>query len=176
VRDGGSARIYSDSSGFTLRDERTAELIASGENAGDWDFYPAAPYRDAVDEWVNKRDQYFAQRQKTDVKYFDEYVWGAEDLDNYGGWVNSNDYGWIWRPHSSALSVYTDWAPYRYGHWTWCPPYGWTWIGYEPWGWAPYHYGRWVYYNGYWAWCPRSQFYRKRSWWRPALVAFVLDF
>src|SRR6185503_4096928 len=33
----------------------------------------------------------------------------------------------------------------------------------------------WVYYNGYWAWCPRSQFYRNRSWWRPALVAFSVD-
>src|SRR5829696_1055156 len=175
VRDGGSARIYSDTSGFTLRDERTAELVASGENAGDWNFYPASPLPDAVDDWVKQREQYFAQRQKTDVKYFDEYVWGAEDLDAYGDWVNTNDYGWMWRPRSSAVSVYSDWAPYRYGHWTWCPPYGWTWVGYEPWGWAPYHYGRWVYYNNYWAWCPRSQFQRKRSWWRPALVAFVFD-
>src|SRR6185295_3502332 len=57
--------------------------------------------------------------------------------------------------------------------WTWVDPYGWTWLGDEPWGWAPYHYGRWVYYNGAWAWVPRSQYYRKRSWWRPALVAFV---
>src|SRR5678816_4448640 len=175
VRDGGSARIYSDSSGFTLRDERTAELIASGENAGDWDFYPASSSPDAVDEWVNQREQYYALRQRSDPKYFDEYVWGAEDLDAYGDWINTNDYGWIWRPNSNSLSVYNDWAPYRYGHWTWCPPYGWTWVGYEPWGWAPYHYGRWVNYNGYWAWCPRSQFYRKRSWWRPALVAFVFD-
>ena len=142
VRDGGSARIYSDTSGFTLRDERTAELVISGENAGDWDFYPASPYADAVDEWVKQREQYFAQREKTEVKYFDEYVWGAEDLDAYGDWVNTNDYGWVWRPHNSSLSVYNDWAPYRYGQWTWCPPYGWTWIGYEPWGWAPYHYGR----------------------------------
>src|SRR4051812_801180 len=124
VRDGGSARIYSDTSGFTLRDERPAELIATGENAGDWDFYPASPYADAVDEWVKQREQYFAQRQKTDVKYFDEYVWGAEDLDAYGDWVNTNDYGWVWQPHANSLSVYRDWAPYRYGQWTWCPPYG----------------------------------------------------
>lgn len=175
VRDGGSARIYSNTSGFTLRDDRTAELIVSGDTAGDWDFYPASPYADDVDTWVNHREQYYAQQQKNDVKYFDEYVWGAEDLEAYGDWINTSDYGWVWRPNSSSLSVYNDWAPYRYGQWTWCPPYGWTWIGYEPWGWAPYHYGRWVYYNGYWAWCPRSQFYRKRSWWRPALVAFVFD-
>src|ERR1051325_12045360 len=38
VRDGGSARIYSDTSGFSLRDGRSAELVVEGENAGDWDF------------------------------------------------------------------------------------------------------------------------------------------
>ena len=127
VRDGGQARIYSDTSGFTLRDDRTAELVATGPNAGDWDFYPASSSPDAVDESVKQRDQYFALRQKSDMKYFDEYVFGAEDLDDYGDWVNTNDYGWVWRPHASALSVYSDWAPYRYGNWTWCPlDVGWS--------------------------------------------------
>ena len=175
VRDGGSARIYSDTSGFSLRDGRAAELVVSGETAGDWDLMAAAP-RDAIDDWVTEREQYLAQRLKYDVKYYDDDVWGGEDLGAYGDWIKTDDYGWIWRPFPSAVSVYTDWAPYRYGQWTWVPPYGWTWVGYEPWGWAPYHYGRWVYYNGYWAWCPRSQFYRNRSWWRPALVAFSFDF
>jgi uncharacterized protein DUF6600/FecR-like protein len=173
VRDGGSARIYSDTSGFSLRDGRSAELVVSGENMGDWEFFAAS--RDAIDDWVSEREQYLAQRLKYDVKYYDEYVWGAEDLDAYGDWSYTDDFGWTWRPHPTTISTFNDWAPYRYGHWSWCPPYGWTWIGYEPWGWAPYHYGRWVYINGYWAWCPRSQFYRKRSWWRPALVAFVFD-
>ena len=110
-----------------------------------------------------------------DAQYYDNYVWGAEDLDAYGNWSYANDYGWIWRPSVTVINNYNDWAPYRYGHWTWCPPYGWTWVGYEPWGWAPYHYGRWVYYDNYWAWCPRSQYYRHRSWWRPALVAFHIS-
>src|ERR1041385_2827364 len=175
VREGGSARIYSDTSGFALRDGRAAELVVEGDNAGDWDLMAAAPL-DAIDSWVADRERYLAQRNKYDVKYYDEYVWGGEDLDSYGDWINTSDYGWIWRPFPNSISIYSDWAPYRYGNWAWCPPYGWTWIGYEPWGWAPYHYGRWVYYNGYWAWCPRSQFYRNRSWWRPALVAFVFDF
>src|SRR6185295_17794939 len=174
VRDGGSARIYSDTSGFALREGRTAELVVSGENMGDWEF-SAISARDAIDDWVSEREQYLAQRLKYDVKYYDEYVWGAEDLDAYGDWSFTDDFGWIWRPHTSTVSTFTDWAPYRYGHWSWCPPYGWTWVGYEPWGWAPYHYGRWVYHNGFWAWCPRSQFYKTRSWWRPALVAFVFD-
>jgi hypothetical protein len=174
VRDGGSARIYSDTSGFALRDGRSAELVVNGDNSGDWEFLAAAP-RDAIDHWINEREQHLAQKLKSDVKYFDEYVWGAEDLDAYGDWSYTGDYGWTWRPRSNTTSVFSDWAPYRYGHWTWCPPYGWTWVGYEPWGWAPYHYGRWVYYNNYWVWCPRSKFYGNRSWWRPALVAFVVD-
>ena len=174
VRDGGTARIYSDTSGFTLRDGRSAELVVTGESAGDWEFEGAAA-RDEVDNWVDDRERYLAQRLRYDTKYFDEYVWGAEDLDAYGDWSYTNDFGWIWRPRATVLVGYADWAPYRYGHWTWCPPYGWTWVGYEPWGWAPYHYGRWVFYNNYWAWVPHSRFYRNRSWWRPALVAFVFD-
>ena len=172
VRDGGSARIYSDTSGFSLRDGRSAELVVSGDNAGDWDFLSAA--FDQIDDWVSNRERYLAQRLRYDGEYYDEYAWGAEELAAYGDWTFTNDFGWIWRPHPGTISAYADWAPYRYGHWTWCPPYGWTWVGYEPWGWAPYHYGRWVFHNSAWAWVPRSQYNRnRRSWWRPALVAFV---
>src|SRR6185503_95839 len=172
VRDGGLARIYSDTSGFALRDGRSAELVITGDTAGDWELFSAVA-RDADDDWVSDREKYLAERLRYDRKYFDDDVWGGEDLDSYGEWTNSKEYGWLWQPHTSVINAFSDWAPYRYGHWTWCPPYGWTWVGYEPWGWAPYHYGRWVYYNGQWAWVPRSQYYRKRSWWRPALVAFV---
>ena len=173
VRDGGSARIYSDTSGFALRDGRTAELVIAGDNTGDWEFVANSAF-DLVDDWVNDRERYLAQRLRYNTQYYDEYVWGAEDLDSYGDWAYTTDYGWIWRPHSSSIGIYSDWAPYRYGRWVWCPPYGWTWVGYEPWGWAPYHYGRWVYHGGYWAWCPRSAYYRQRSWWSPALVAIYI--
>lgn len=171
ARDGGRARIYSETSGFTLRDGRTAELIFDGEGAGDWEFLAAGPL-DSWDSWIHEREEYLAQRMRYDDKYYDSYIWGAEDLDAYGTWAHVDNYGWIWRPHVTIINNYPDWAPYRHGYWTWCPPYGWTWVGYEPWGWAPYHYGRWVYYDNYWAWCPRSQYHRRRSWWRPALVAF----
>src|ERR1044072_7823841 len=83
VRDGGNARIYSDTSGFSLRDGRAAELVVSGENMGDWEFVATAS-RDAIDDWVTEREQFLAQRLKYDVKYYDEYVWGAEDLSSYG--------------------------------------------------------------------------------------------
>jgi len=41
ARDGGRARIYSETSGFALRDGRTAELILDGDNSGDWEFVAA---------------------------------------------------------------------------------------------------------------------------------------
>ncbi len=119
VRDDGRARIYSDTSGFTLRDNRSAELEISGDTAGDWELRTAAAL-DGIDNWVNDRERYLAQRMRHNEKYYDEYVWGAEDLAAYGDWSYSDEFGWIWRPHSTALASYSDWAPYRYGHWTWC--------------------------------------------------------
>ena len=176
VRDGGRARLYSETSGFTLRDGRSAELVYSNSSEdGDWEL-SAARTTDEWDTWVSERESYLAARLRHENRdrYYDNSVWGAEELDSYGDWVNTSDYGYVWRPHVTVINNYHDWAPYRYGHWRWVPPYGWTWVGDEPWGWAPYHYGRWVYVNNYWCWAPRGYaYYGRRSWWRPALVAFV---
>ncbi|HEV7857113.1 MAG TPA: DUF6600 domain-containing protein [Pyrinomonadaceae bacterium] len=175
VRDGGRARIYSENSGFTLRDGRTADLVYDGSNEPDWQLSKANAF-DSWDDWVDQRERYLVQRLRYEQRdrYYDNNVWGAEELDSYGDWSYAGDYGWVWRPHITVINNYHDWAPYRYGHWTWCPPYGWTWVGDEAWGWAPYHYGRWVYYNNNWCWAPRGYGYHySRAWWRPALVAFV---
>lgn len=175
VRDGGQARIYSETSGFTLRDGRSAELVTQGADEGDWQLN-AASDSDAWDGWVRERERELAARLRYEARdrYYDTDIWGAEELDAYGDWFNAGDFGWVWRPSPTVINDYDDWAPYRHGHWRWCPPYGWTWVGDEPWGWAPYHYGRWVYYNDNWCWAPRGQGHiAGRNWWRPALVAFV---
>jgi hypothetical protein len=176
VGDGGRARLYSETSGFTLRDGRNAELVSNdGAEDGDWEL-SAARSADDWDAWVSERESYLASRLRHERRdrYYDNYVWGAEELDAYGDWVNTGEYGYVWRPHVTVINNYHDWAPYRYGSWRWVSPYGWTWVGDEPWGWAPYHYGRWVYVNNYWGWAPRGYaHYSRRSWWRPALVAFV---
>ncbi|HLL75208.1 MAG TPA: DUF6600 domain-containing protein [Pyrinomonadaceae bacterium] len=176
VREDGRARIYNENSGFTLRSDRTAELVRlGGSDESDWNFSDAASL-DTWDTWVDERERYLAERLRYDGRdrYYDQHVWGAEELDAYGDWVSHSDYGYVWRPRTTVINNYYNWAPYRYGHWRHLPHYGWTWIGDEPWGWAPYHYGRWVYVNNYWCWAPRGYVgYRNRSWWRPALVAFV---
>jgi hypothetical protein len=176
ARDGGQARIYSETSGFTLRDGRSAELVSGGTDAGDWELSRAVSL-DSWDTWVNERERELAERLRYDDRdrYYDREVWGAEELDAYGDWTYANEeYGWVWRPRATVVNNYHDWAPYRHGQWSWVQPYGWTWVGDEPWGWAPYHYGRWVYHNNSWGWAPRGYGYKyRRAWWRPALVVFV---
>jgi Family of unknown function (DUF6600) len=176
VRDSGRARIYSETAGFTLREERTAELIDAGAEEGDWQLAAAAAF-DAWDTWIEERERYLAThlRYEERERYYDQDIWGAEELDDYGDWVSAPEYGgWVWCPRPTAVNSYPNWAPYRHGHWRWSPPYGWTWVADEPWGWAPYHYGRWVYYNNNWCWAPRGHGYRqRRNPWRPALVAII---
>lgn len=175
VRDDGRARIYSETSGFVLRENRSARLVAGASEEGDWELSAAAA-PDSWDNWNGERERHLAQllRLEQRDRYYDPEVWGAEELDIYGDWVQTSEYGYVWRPHVTVINNYYNWAPYRYGHWRYCPPYGWTWIPDEDWGWAPYHYGRWVYVNNYWCWAPRGYGYHYgRARWRPALVAFV---
>ncbi len=78
----------------------------------------------------------------------------AGELQQYGDWVPTPEYGYAWRPY-----VDQDWEPYYYGRWVWISPYGWTWVAYEPWGWWPYHTGWWWSSPVYgWVWCPFHSF------------------
>jgi hypothetical protein len=78
----------------------------------------------------------------------------AGELRQYGDWVSTPEYGYVWRPY-----VEDGWEPYYYGRWTWVAPYGWNWVGYEPWGWWPYHTGWWWPSPVFgWVWCPFHSF------------------
>jgi len=91
---------------------------------------------------------------------------GYEDLDEYGSWNETPDYGWVWAPR-----VIAGWAPYHQGRWAWVDPWGWTWIDEAPWGFAPFHYGRWAFLRSSWVWVPGAV--TARPVYAPALVAFV---
>ena len=85
----------------------------------------------------------------------------ATELRQYGEWVSTPEYGYVWRPY-----VADGWSPYYYGQWAWVYPYGWNWVGYEPWGWWPYHYGGWVSYPAFgWVWCPFNAFFSVGFYW-----------
>lgn len=173
VTEGGEARVYSDTAGFTVKNNRIARVTIEGENAGEWESGEASRSTDEFDTWVLDRDLMIARRLDDAYynKYYDQDIYGADDLNGYGDWVYSATYGYVWRPYPSAINSYVDWSPYRYGHWRWIPPYGWVWINDEPWGWATYHHGRWFYDNGLWYWSPYGYYRYSRSWWFPALVS-----
>ena len=120
---------------------------------------------DDWDKWNQRRDQELERSRS--YNYVSPDVYGAEDLDASGSWVDTPPYGPCWYPR-----VEEGWAPYRHGRWSWMDYYGWSWISYDPWGWAPYHYGRWFYGSNHgWAWWPGARY--GHHYWSPGLVAFV---
>ena len=121
---------------------------------------------DAFDAWCSERDQQYAQAGASQ-QYVSADVVGYQDLDEYGSWQDSPDYGAVWYPSQVPVG----WAPYRNGHWAYIAPWGWTWVDDLPWGFAPYHYGRWAYIRGAWGWIPGPR--GVRPVYAPALVAFV---
>ncbi|MCB1966849.1 MAG: hypothetical protein KDI64_12650 [Candidatus Accumulibacter sp.] len=152
-----------------LADDRVLELRA-GQRARIWNdgrtgYQISVPVEDPFFLWSAGRDQ-----QPASVAY-ERYVspemTGAADLDAYGRWRDSPEYGAVWFPQA----VSADWAPYRSGRWVWVAPWGWTWVGDEPWGFAPFHYGRWVFDGGAWGWVPGKRV--ARPVYAPALVAWV---
>ncbi len=158
----GEADIYTPRGSERLRSGRT--MLARGTASDPEVRLVAEIGEDEFDKWNERRDRDLERSRS--YQYVSSDVYGAEDLDNHGRWVNVAPYGWVWTPQ-----VAVGWAPYRYGRWSWLDWYGWSWVSYDPWGWAPYHYGRWFYDRPYgWCWYPGG--YGGRHYWRPALVAF----
>ncbi|HEX3142065.1 MAG TPA: DUF6600 domain-containing protein [Rhizobacter sp.] len=125
----------------------------------------SGPRRDDLSNWSAARDA--VEEGSYAKRYVSPEMTGAEDLDRYGAWEQTPEYGAVWTPHT----VVTGWAPYRMGHWAWVRPWGWTWVDDAPWGFAPFHYGRWVYFRNNWCWAPGR--YVARPVYAPALVAWV---
>ena len=122
--------------------------------------------RDDWDAWSDSRDQMFQQAWLNTQRYVPPDVYGTEELQGHGQWVNTPEYGYAWAPQ-----VAPDWSPYSAGRWVWEDYYGWTWVSSDPWGWAPYHYGRWFNRPGFgWCWWPGA--IGARAYWSPALVGF----
>lgn len=176
VTDDGEARVYAENSGFTLKNGRSATIKIDGPLAGEWDTDDVSRSLDEFDTWSLDRDAAIAKLMKDAHydRYYDQDIYGAEDLRDYGEWVYSKRYGYVWKPYRTSTSQYVGWSPYRYGHWRWVPPFGWTWVNDEPWGWATYHHGRWFFDDGYWYWAPYGYQRRSRSWWSPALVGVTI--
>jgi hypothetical protein len=158
----GEAEIFTPTGSERLKSGRT--MMARGATADPEFRFVSEIAEDDWDRWNRNRDRDLERSRS--YSYVSRDIYGAEDLDDHGAWVNVNSYGWVWSPR-----VAVGWAPYRHGRWTWVDYYGWSWVSYDPWGWAPYHYGRWFYNAPYgWCWWPGAA--HSRHYWSPGLVAF----
>lgn len=165
----GQAEVYNQVFG-TIPVKQGRRMLIEGNDVEAWRVAKLDD-KDEWDRWDDRRhDDLSARSQARSAQYVPQGVPGLHDLDYYGDWYDTPDYGWVWSPRIVTVG----WAPYRSGYWRWYPSYGWTWISYEPWGWAPYHYGRWAYYRSRWCWLPQGGFgVSIASWsWHPSLVVF----
>jgi len=153
----GEAQVDGAGASLTIRAGRAASV-------NDEDVRTLQARRDVFDDWSLTRDQTLVAEQS--ARHVGTEMTGYEDLDRYGSWSTSSDYGSLWTPQ-----VATDWAPYRDGQWSYIAPWGWTWVDNAPWGYAPFHYGRWVQVHNRWAWAPGR--IDRRPVWSPALVGWV---
>ena len=167
VRDG-EGEVTGGGSAYTVHPDQQG--FFTGTDSLNADVEPL-PGEDDFDSWCDERD--LREDHAVAKRYVSEDVIGYEDLDDYGGWRPTPDYGTVWFPHVTVVG----WAPYRYGHWAWISPWGWTWVDDAPWGFAPFHYGRWVSYGGAWGWVPCPPpvvaVAYVRPVYAPALVAWV---
>ncbi len=163
----GQAQITGGGQAFTLNPDNSATLTGTDQLSYDIEL---APQQDEFDQWCQQRDAHEAQLESS--RYVSPNVIGYEDLDDYGSWQSSGDYGPVWYPKS----VNPGWAPYHDGHWAWIDPWGWTWVDSMPWGFAPFHYGRWAYIGNRWGWCPGplagGPAIAVRPYYAPAMVAW----
>jgi hypothetical protein len=119
---------------------------------------------DDWERWNSERDRNQSRTSTTNLP--DELQAYSRELDTQGRWVQTPEYGMVWRP---TVILSDDWAPYRSGRWIWKGD-DYVWISYENWGWAPYHYGRWAVVSGFgWCWVPPA---RGDIYWGPGYVGW----
>ncbi len=167
----GQGEVTGGGSAYTIHPEQVATF--TGTDQIDADVETRENSSDDFDNWCSEREH----RIDTSVsaRYVSSDVIGYEDLDEYGGWRPTPEYGTVWFPHVTVVG----WAPYHYGHWTYIAPWGYTWVDDAPWGFAPFHYGRWVVVDGVWGWVPAPPrpvvvgVAYVRPVYAPALVAWV---
>ena len=171
-RDGSASRVSVYSGQAKYEGPNSGLGVNAGQRAEFWidsggvaQYNLSAPVNDAFLAWNNDRDRRIVE--SVSARYVSPEMTGVEDLDRYGRWEQSADYGPLWVPAAVAV----DWAPYRNGHWAWVQPWGWTWVDDAPWGFAPFHYGRWVYVRNNWCWTPGARVVRPV--YAPALVAWM---
>ncbi len=86
-------------------------LMARGTDGNPEFQVGSAPAMDEWDRWNQSRDQVLSQ--SSSYRNVPSGVYGVEELDQYGDWVQADTYGSVWRPRG----ISADWSPYSVGRW-----------------------------------------------------------
>ncbi len=142
----GEVRVYSPHFEVNLH-EGTALRI--GANSGRFSVEREIAEADS-DGWSRGRDKLLPLRQ------------GRADLDAAGAWIDTAEFGAVWKPKTAE-----GWVPFRDGRWRWFDGVGYVWIPRESWGWLAYHSGRWLNQPSLgWIWVPgQSGFHPGAVYW-----------
>jgi len=100
-----------------------------------------------LDRWSEARDKVEAAPASAG-HVLERY--GLADLDAAGEWIQTDEFGAVWKPKAAG-----GWVPFQNGRWRWYDALGYTWVSSDAWGWLPYHYGRWAHRENLgWVWAP----------------------
>ena len=142
----GTVRFSSPAAEMDLREGQTTRVEPA--NAARFFLYREVSPME-LDRWSEDRDQ--ALETSTSAAHV-IHRYGLSDLDAGGEWVQTEEFGPVWKPKAED-----GWVPYQKGRWRWYDELGYTWVSDDAWGWLPYHYGRWTRRDNLgWIWVPST--------------------
>ncbi len=110
---------------------------------------------ETYDAWDRNQQQYHQQRA-TLTGTGGAGLYGANDLNYYGQFVDMPGCGSMWRPYFASAA----WDPFANGMWAYYQTAGYSWVSPYPWGWLPFHSGSWASCgNSGWGWRPGGSWY-----------------
>ena len=104
----GAMQALVEGQSYSIRARQSAFVAQSDWLSLELDRAPAA---DEWDRWCAGRDS--REDRLASVRYVPRSMVGCEDLDWYGNWNETSEYGPVWIPSSLPAG----WAPYKFGRW-----------------------------------------------------------
>lgn len=148
----GSAEV-AESSGTTIVGKKKSLLLDTTAQAPP--VVTSKVEKGQFDEWDKTAVDYHKLRSVPAAFAGSSSLYGINDLNYYGSFVNAGGCGAMWRPYFASAS----WDPFANGVWAYYPGSGYSWVSPYPWGWTPFHSGSWDYCpaGGGWGWHPGGQ-------------------
>ncbi|WP_338846559.1 DUF6600 domain-containing protein [Massilia sp. W12] len=119
----------------------------------------------SISDEILRRLRNKQERPPAPLRFVAAEMTGQQDLAGQGEWLETEEYGPVWRPHNANF------MPFRDGYWQQMAPWGWVWVDHVPWAYVTSHYGRWAWHQARWVWAPGPAHLPPA--WSPALVGWT---